>query len=419
MINFLKRLNKALVSPYLTMVLLMIILLSMALGTLIYSKYGQEGALEQANQMVFHSWWFLLTALVLLLNALLCTIRQFNLAVKRYKKFVPLPPIEGQVAQVLKRYGFNSRGQKYPFGVFMSPLFHLGITVIILGAFLDYFTGFSGNLTLRPGLEREDSPQQYQNLEKKLFYQETHQRFSIRLDEIYLDYDDVGAVSSGLITLFQDGKHVLHRVLDGNNPIWLGTVGISKDKYGYYVNYQIKDQAGSTIDDRRLGLQTYPLDKGTKYWRESFTPENQPYTLEMELFPTVGKQGGHFVAINYQLNDPAIFTTVYRGDSKVFSGLVKQGKTVRLSDGNNFTFSSVTPYFVVRVQSIVGIYILAGGFMIFLLGLLVYFTLYPAILRVEKREGQYKVAVTAWTGRFALQEEAKIIEEQLNQLRER
>lgn len=424
---------KLLTSPSLAVTVFLMITLSSAAGALADSEPAKRvfSGLVAGNK-IFASCWFLILNMILLVITLLCACRQAGTGLSRWRKFSGHAGDRGseacngefadEVYNILRKNRYAVRkntdscwiGQKNRSGIFGAVLFHFGLLVLVLGVLIDVFAGFTGNLALRPSLITGDRSENYITVDKRVIDPGVLGRFQILLHEVKMKYDDNGVDASGLVSVIVNGQVVKQGTIDRNNPLNFSTMALLKDAYGYYVNYMILDKDGNVVANHALGLDTKENDSSTEYIRLNYQQPNTPYNLAVRFFPDAIRKGKTFTTRTYEPKNPAVLLDIKYADKKLYYGLLKTGDEITMDNGQRFVFRGVTPYLLVRVQWMLGSYVVAGGFAVFLTGLILYYFFIPSIIVVKKGQTGYFVEFIAWTGRETVKRQVQEITDRLN-----
>gem|GEM_PF-5809440 len=432
--SLLLKLYKSIISPYLAVIVIIMVILGSVSGALLDS----DSALIERSWIgdftsgeVFSSKWFLGLNLLLLVITFLCTIKQTGICLKRQYKYSAAASestiVENnnkydEVTKMLKKFRYHAGllpdgqwiGYKNKIGFAGAPLFHLGIVIIVFGIMADIFAGFTGYLALRPGIVVEDNHRSYINLDERPLNPERHGRFSLLLHKVGMFYNDDGVSSSGEISVIRDGRVVTKKTVDKYEKIRLGLISLARDTYGYYMYYRVLDEKGITVIDHAQGLNTADHGTSTEYSFVNYRQPGTSYRFTFNYYPDVVAEGSRYTTRSYEENNPAVHLVASYEGKPVYNGLVRTGQEVTMDNGHRFVFRGTVPYLLVRVQWLFGATLIAVGSIVFLTGLVLYYFFLPSIVTVRKDPGGYRAEFTAWTGREGIKLMVREIEESLN-----
>jgi len=205
---------------------------------------------------LYHSFWFRLVLLLFAINLILCSIERLpslinflrsrpfiknpsgfkNFSVHfEYKTDEPLDSVKKRVEEVLKRNGFKiSNSENFFYGrkgmlARCGPyITHLGIIVILAGAYIGSVFGFRANVTL---LEGESTNMVY---EAKKFTP-IPLGFVIKCSKFTLEKypnSDVPKEYISEIEVYEDGKLVLRKNIEVNHPLTYRGLKFYQAAYG-------------------------------------------------------------------------------------------------------------------------------------------------------------------------------------------
>ncbi|GAB4257258.1 cytochrome c biogenesis protein ResB [Thermincola ferriacetica] len=425
-----KKLYQSLLSPFLTIIIFVILTVAISVGTILDSSLVRVQAPRMNSGQVFSSTWFLVLNIFLLAVTMLCTARQFIISKKRWHKYRKIfsAGISQQVQNLpgifnlAKKYKYRIwqlsdetlAGQKNRIGFWGAPLFHLGIAISMFGIMVDIFAGFTGYLILPPGKIIDDRRHNYAIIDERPLHPGQYNRFQLLLDKVEMKYEKDGVSASGKVSIIKDGQVISEGILDRDSQMNMGLLSLVRDTYGYYVKFRITDQKNKVIIDHLQGLNTLDHGTSTEYSFKNFVQKGTPYRLTFNYYPDVRKKEGRYFTATYQEKNPALHLVARYENKVVYNGLVKAGQEVTMQNGHKFRFVGTIPYLMVRVQWMTGAYILAGGFLLFLLGLIIYYLFPPVVIFIKNTEKGYRVDYLAWTGKEVVKREVARISQTLS-----
>ncbi len=284
---------------------------------------------------VFHSWWFLTLMGLFAVNLLICTTRRLRASIRFLR--TPLKPLarvstdnaavadlhgrpfeeaREAIRRVLKRRRLRFReegeqfiAQRFRWSRLGPDVIHLGILIILVGGLLGIFK-FEGHLSLNetelgkvfPPCSAEQQVDCIKNAD-----------FSIRIDdfraELYPDgmmYKDYWTT----ITVIEDGKEVLTKEIEVNEPLTYKGITFYQTSYGYDLNAA---EATIIVEDRESGerLGEFRLKVG-----ERFQIPGTENWVELSRFFTsfmIGQRGPVNIDTPEPEN-PAAILQIYQGE---------------------------------------------------------------------------------------------------------
>lgn len=254
---------------------------------------------------------------------------------------------------------------KHRIGNIGSFITHLGIVVIIIGAFFGNLIDKEGFTNLLPG-----------NI--KAF---EDRGFSIRLDDFYLGFRDDGTTEQYYsdISIIEGNKEIRKDKIWVNNPIKYNGLNFYQSTYGWASKLQIDDKNGQ--------VDTKLLRNGESYFY-------QPLHLTIYLhgyYPDlhIGDGGNPFSMTEMEKN-PYYAVILYHYNENIASYVLEPNEAIEY-EGVKFEFTDSTLYTGITYKTDGGyIFILIGSFLL-LLGLVLSFYFYPKFILIE--EGSIKVRV--------------------------
>jgi len=270
----------------LTISLLILLALLSIIGTLIMqnaarSEYIQRygiGLYEVLNFFnlldMYHSWWFSIILLLLVMNLITCTVHRLPgilnqisrtsggledgmLKAIPYVERVRIPNptkkeenIQSSLRKWFRNWGrietetaitfFSEKGKYSRLGV---PITHLSILIILIGGILGSLYGFRGHVEI---LEGETVNQIFLRARDQEIAMPID--FSLRCDDFSITYYNLPGKEkhvkeyTSLLTILEDGKEVLKKTIQVNHPLHYKGLAFYQSNYG-------------AIHDVTLGIQ--------------------------------------------------------------------------------------------------------------------------------------------------------------------
>ncbi len=262
-----KKLFETLASVKLAITLLVVLLLSSALGSLIIQGGHPAGLQEKYGWFAFHllkftgafdlyhSFWFLGLLALLWLNLLFCSLKRLGPLLRsmrkerRRKKASHLEaygnrlavkastwagePMECARASLAARgyrlfyEGKTLYGRRGLIGRYGAYVTHLGLLVVMAGAMIGGIAGFRGYLRLDEGQSRDwcsvGGEEEKVNL-----------GFEIRLNKFDVEFYDDGRPKEfrSNLSIIRDGKELVRKVIEVNDPLTFEGITFYQTDYG-------------------------------------------------------------------------------------------------------------------------------------------------------------------------------------------
>lgn len=299
---------------------------------------------------VFTSFWFITVLLVLFLSLVACEYTQAKTAFKSLRapfvisQEVPIRlPFERKIlgkdrkeicvalGSVLKQRRFKVinanyenesqlRARRFYFGWLGSPLFHLGLILILIGAIISAATRMQGYFELGEGQTLAESHSSYIKLEEGPFFKEQHKEFEIELNKFVDEYWPNGALRrvQSEITLFDQGVSKYRGTIEVNEPLKCKGA-IIYQSYRYF-GYATKLTLHSRGEPASTGLVYFPRSSGGTAETIIYPPETD-YSIDARLF--------------YEKKPAILQLHVKREGETVYTG------TIKLSQAANFEETSL------------------------------------------------------------------------------
>lgn len=263
---------------------------------------------------------FLTLLFLFTVSLTVCTYRLIPFAMKGYKIVKPMALKESQkfnkTAEELETYLDKHNwtvSKDEETGVYMASkhksgrwgviILHMGIFLVMLGAFIGYYFGFKSFAGIFEG--QTINSVDLDNGRKHPL------DFSLRVDSFdvtfYPDTRVVKSYTSG-VTVIDDGKEVLKTKIDVNTPLVYKGVTFYQASYGEQANMGMNFDLVFKIDGKEI-MKNVPYGTPTEI--------NENYQVKIiDIFPTIGMENGEFIATSLKFNDPAIYMILYDKDGK-------------------------------------------------------------------------------------------------------
>ena len=330
------KIYRFLTSIRLAIILLVIIAILCVLCTLIpqnqsetayIQQYGRGGAsiiVLLGLDHVLTSVWMYISGILFGINLTLCTVGRFQWALASSKK-------------------------KFRIDVWGSPLLHVGLCIILVGAALSVLSG------------------------RQLYYEipigETANiagasgTFGLRADDFEIEYYEDGInprqYRSSVTIQSKDGASIPMAV-EVNAPIKYDGVSILQQDYGWEVTVTVSTAQNS----KEMKI------KGEEWIRLSGEGESA-ISLGIAFYPDYTEEDGVARLKSYQDNNPYIVWVLSKGDTPIDMGRVALGEKGVIQEPLAVSFDSYRYYTGLQAKYDPGIPVIFGGFFLVCLGLLI------------------------------------------------
>ena len=335
----------------LTISLFVILSVTSIIGTVIpqnaspaeYLKFYKESTYKILEGLgfldMYHTWWFIALLILLCLNLLACSLKNFPRTWKAITRINPvlednqvrtLPFVESarmkssldngrdSVSQALKKnfrspketvidgtHHFFAEKAKYSrLGVYVT---HVSIFLILGGGLIGVLFGFRGHVTIFEG----------NTIEKVMVSKKTatyELGFEVRCDDFEVTFYPSGAPQDykSILTVVEDGKEVLTKTIEVNHPLHYKGIVFYQSSYG-----TVYDQGGEMT---LLAKKKDSTDAGKEYRVEvgkSFTlPDGGPQVTVNRVVPDFALGQNNMVfSRSDQPNNPAAELLLSEGNA--------------------------------------------------------------------------------------------------------
>jgi cytochrome c biogenesis protein len=318
-----------------------------------------------------------------------------------------------QFSEVREAHGYQLYSQKGNYtrlGVYIT---HFSILVILAGAVIGIFFGFKGFLNIPEGRSYsvafarghhiKDSAEfdrilnvvnstsgNLPNAARQLGIDEDTLKskmrtygiyplgFQIRCDEFNVDFypaTDMPKAYKSWLTVVRDGKEVVKKMIEVNNPLAYEGITFYQSSYGL-----VPGGAGNAVFRFRVSARDGRPEVLDLRFGSSFVIPGTGLTGKIEDFsPALGidnRTGGAFTYAE-QLNNPAVFINFFEGGNRKFGGwiLKRYPETWRMPDGSSVEFAGIwgMQYTGLQVRKDPGVWIVYLGCIAMAAGLFIAF----------------------------------------------
>ncbi len=384
---------------------------------------------------MFRSWWFMALLFIFTGNLIICSIERLPKIWKVVKE--PIKPVTPErlnalsikreiilkervdkasehAGAVLKKYGFTAavinedkavqlyaeKGRYSRLGVYVT---HLSILLILAGAVIGMLFGFNASLNLPEG---NSSVIAYKSSGIQIPL-----GFEIRCDNFnvsFYDNSDTPKSYKSWLTILYDGREVMKKVIDVNNPLHYKGITFYQASYGFVPNrdsifkFTVTSNSGTKEDvDLKFG--------------EPFTIPGTSVTGKVIDFSpalAVDESGKLYTYAGMMLNPAAFVEFSENGTMKYRQWiLVRSPQTWKVADGIvEFKHLWGAQYTGLQVRKDPGVWVVYLGCMIMALGLYTSFFMGHARVWVwvKDEKGGAKIVIAASVNKNKISFEQKI-----------
>lgn len=403
-----------------------VIVESPKLAIVIIGVLGLLTALFSKRPEVFHAWWFIGLAVLLIINTLACSIRQARTArrtwrlQRRGQRAVQFSLDKGDepekyllwAKQTLNGAGFNTwygegielviLANKRAWANWGSVIFHFGLIICMVGALMSFTIGFKGKIGLTERSFFEDKQGQYGYIAPKpLTLTGGFNRFSLYLQQITVKDKVNGTWSEGKVTVFRQDVKVKEGPVSSGFPLRYRNLSISDDSFGYFIVLNLTDTQGRT-EKLTVGIDTTKHAASEQYNADMELRTQNVYG-RIELYPDFVDRAGAAYTRSYRMDNPVLKLELKdKSSAKIYQGNLAKGQEVTLADSRKLRFEGYYPWKSFWIIYDYGIPFIYSGFAIAGIGLLLLYALTCRQVRVIGGETEvgFQIAIEGWTPRF-------------------
>jgi len=403
--------------------------------TKIFGKTAAPGAYQVFYTLgfmdMYHSWWFLLSLLLVSANLIICSLDRLpriHKVASEPAKALPqdsfgrfsikkeftlkgdLDHVKGKIHRKLKKLGFNpeeenkegsiqffaQKGGFTRYGVYVT---HLSILVILLGAVVGNFFGFNGFLNLPEGAV-SDVAYSRNGSEHPL-------GFSLRCDDFSIQFygtSDMPKEYMSWLTVIEKGREVFTKAIEVNTPL----------RYRGYTFYQSSygpvPESRGVLVFRLTPSGGKPEEIGLRVGESFQMPGTKLVGTILDFTPALSfDENGKPFTYTQMMNNPAVWIEFKENGKEKYSGWVvkRYPQTWKLPDGHMVELIDNwgAQYTGLQVRKDPGVWIVYLGCILLSLGLYGTFFLSHkkiwALLTKEKGKIHVKIAASSNKNRIS------------------
>lgn len=306
---------------------------------------------------VFHTKWFLLLGMLFFLNLTSCTLGQANRVIKLWRTFHQNQPTI----------------PKWFWGVFGNSIFHIGLTIVVLGGLVSFGYKFSGYVEVTEGETFTESHQNYAQISEGPFFNEQHLGFNLTVDKVKSIYSSSGQLDYAIsqFTVTDSNREPFSATAERGQPFsYRGTI-FYYAKSGFAPFITLRNPLGQPV------LEGYALFSST--WRKNsgeyhmdLTLPGTDLVLKAQFYPDAIVRDGQLSSKTMQLSNPLIQAIVIEKEKQIDKLELRPNQTA-MYKGWTLEMGDVRFWTGFEVVRDPGAPVIFTGFIISLLGLIVSF----------------------------------------------
>lgn len=384
---------------------------------------------------MFRSWWFMALLFIFTANIIICSIERLPKIWKVVKE--PIRPVTQErlnalsikreftlkadvdkasehAVAVLKKYGFKAsvrkedkaiqlyaeKGRYSRLGVYVT---HLSILLILTGAVIGMLFGFNASLNLPEGIS---SVVAYKSSGTQIPL-----GFEIRCDNFnvsFYDNSDTPKSYRSWLTISEDGREVMKKVIDVNNPLHYKGITFYQASYGFEPS---RDSIFQFVVTSNNGTKE---DVNLKFGESFSIPGTSVTGKVIDFSPAIAvDESGKLYTYAEMMFNPAVFVEFSDNGTVKYRQwiLVRSPQTWKVMDGIvEFKHLWGAQYTGLQVRKDPGVLVVYLGCMIMALGLFTSFFMVHARIWiwVKEEKGGAKVVLASSVNKNKISFEQKI-----------
>lgn len=261
-------------------------------------------------------------------------------------------------------------GRRGEGGLWGSVLFHAGMIVIIIGAFISSISLYNQNLLLTEGYdvmpgtvlagltdeERAEFPLK-----------------SMLLDSFEAVYEggQFPVDYSANLIIVDDKDMERHETLKVNKPVDDGAYQYMLSKYSFAPRFIIKDKGGEVLFDSYINLTVTGVEQ-----EDSFKVPDLALDIRTRFIPDFKREDDRLISLSMEPNNPVFLIDIYRWDKKIGASALPLNKWIKFDDGKySMGFQDLRKWVTISVARDSGLPAIQAGLLMMVLGLILRFIL--------------------------------------------
>lgn len=338
--NLLKKIYKYLRSVKLALLLLITLTIFTIIGML----------LPQRN--IYNSPVFIVISSVFLINLIACTIKQIEVYTKHWGKNRKISmqdinrlnnsfevitkdkEVINKIVSLMKTKGFKVNiskgklhGSKRKLGHLGSPLFHIGLVIVVIGVLISFTFKIQGRVNITEGQSFTGTRNEYLDFKKGIFAQEPIDVFRIGNEKVNVNINkNQFHFSSDIVMLDKNGTVLDKKAVKTNvNLKYRGYTFYPYD-FGYSPAVIIEEK-GNLIFSAYSQLETKQADDKINY-AGTIKVDEKGWVIKTQFIPNIMKEGNP----NQPLNPTLMLNFKDNLGNNLYEGSISMGQEKRVGD---------------------------------------------------------------------------------------
>jgi|GEM_PF-6343702 len=296
---------------------------------------------------VFQAKWFILTAIVFLINLTACTLQQminnYRLWNRRNQPITTeTTDIEQMrdIADIMtgNRYkpvpGVFSLWVKGRFGIWGSVIFHLALLTITVGSLVSWTMKMEGYIKLAEGEVRYELHDYYDTIKEGPFFTEnSHKEFAITLQKQNILVGRTGDVEDIIsdIAVMENGEITVQTPLSEKEPLIYRGLRIFQRDAGFAPLFEVTGPGNKVPARTYVLLETHRHSGRAEFSLSGFPVLKSPFSVNIQFYPDMVIKGKTITTDKYTLDNPAAQVYVMEGNRVVAEKVLKPGDYVEFA----------------------------------------------------------------------------------------
>ncbi|MCL4439018.1 MAG: cytochrome c biogenesis protein ResB [Firmicutes bacterium] len=288
---------------------------------------------------IFQTRWFAGLGIVFFTNLTSCTVQQIINSYRLWSKSGSLIKT-GNNVKISTSLDIDGGGPKYRLrvkgriGIWGAAVFHIGLILITVGAFVSGTMKMSGYIRVAEGETRYELHHDYEGVEEGPFFDESRHSgigLVLRKQNIILDKSgDVDEIISD-IAIIDNGRAVRTASLGEKEPVIYRGIRIFQKKAGFAPFLEITGPGNVKIANTNILLETDSSGEKARFYLDRLPLPNTPYILNIRFYPDMVHQGNEVTTTRYTLSNPGADITVLDEEQVVGEKIVRPGESMEFA----------------------------------------------------------------------------------------
>lgn len=362
---------------------------------------------------VFGTRWYMILVFLIFINTVACVVKQALNRKQISKSFSPViqvktalndgfPPIAVTVLR-RKRYrvaveGKTVMAEKNMPGLWSSVVFHVGIVIIIAGAFLSVGMRMSGRFPLFTGGTFIDMHKGYYAIDEGPLFNEKHDEFALELSRFKMTSQGKGEIKSmeSWVTVSRNDRVLAGGKIDFGVPLKVGNLTFYQfNLFGFAPTIAI-DGPDTAHNSYVLIMNTIGSSPDFRFIYDFVIP-NTGFNVSAEMFPDYNGNAEKPGTRSWEIKRPVLKLMVKDSNKTVFSGFLPISGRVSFA-GYKISMPEVRYWSSFNVVNDRGLSIVYAGFFILSLGAAMIYLYTPKKIQLISTEDG--VIIGGWSPRY-------------------